>query len=81
MGRKYVLSVQVRNEAGQMVLAGPKKGEEGSMYKKWAKHNKASIMATGAQLVQPGGIFACTPWCTVSVHKQGTSLLLAWGKA
>lgn len=31
-----------------MVLAGPRKGaEEGAMYKKWAKHNKAAILATG----------------------------------
>jgi hypothetical protein len=43
-----LLLLQVRNEAGQMVLAGPKKGaEEGAMYKKWAKHNKAAILATG----------------------------------
>lgn len=51
---------QVRNEAGQLVLAGPKKGgEEGSMYKRWAKHNKATIMATGMRV----GVVVV--WCWV----------------
>jgi hypothetical protein len=88
MGHECVLSVQVRNEAGQMVLAGPKKGEEGSMYKKWAKHNKASIMATGAQPVQPGGggrLLAhpgVMSVCTSRVHRwcwRGKGLMVGQG--
>lgn len=52
---------QVRNESGQLVLAGPRKGvEEGSMYKRWAKHNKAAIMATGT----------CVCVCFVLTHMR-----------
>lgn len=40
---------KIRTESGQTVLAGPGKGEAtGQLYKKWAKHNKQRIAATGA---------------------------------
>jgi hypothetical protein len=40
---------KIRTESGKTVLAGPGKGEAtGQLYKKWAKHNKQRIAATGA---------------------------------
>jgi hypothetical protein len=45
----------VRNEAGQLVLAGPRKGAaDGELYKKWAKHNKRVVAAAGG-FVSLGG--------------------------
>jgi hypothetical protein len=44
---------KIRTESGQTVLAGPGKGEAtGQLYKKWAKHNKQRIAATGAASVE-----------------------------